>query len=84
MGHSPNSNLICKYNSQKSEGEYEIPRYTEEFKEQIACGMMRPTAMSAAELNREIGISNPTLYNWRNKYRKEDKAVPATAPNPVR
>jgi len=54
--------LICKYNPQGAESEYKMPRYTEEFKEQIVRKMMPPNAMSVAELNREIGVSGATLY----------------------
>ncbi|MCF6325624.1 MAG: transposase [Gammaproteobacteria bacterium] len=61
-----------------------MPRYTDEFKEQVVRKMMPPNAMSVAELSREIGISGATLYNWRNKYRKEGKAVPADPSNPER
>ena len=74
--------LICNYNSQGAESEYEMPRYTEEFKEQIVRRMMPPNALSVAEVNRETGISGATLYNWRNNYRKKGKAVPADPSNP--
>lgn len=42
---------------------------------------MPPNAMSVAEVKRETGISVATLYNWRNKCRKEGNAVPADPSN---
>ncbi len=43
---------------------------------------MPPKAKSVAYVSRETGVSKQSLYNWRNKYRKEGKAVPADASNP--
>ena len=57
-------------------------RYTEEFKEQVVRKMMAPKAMSIAHISRETGVSEQSLYNWRNKNRKEGKAVPADPSNP--
>ncbi len=74
--------LIYKTNSQGTENENEMPRYSEEFKEQVVRKMMPPQALSVADVNRETGISVATLYNWRNKYRKKGKAVPADSSNP--
>lgn len=74
--------LIFKYNPQGTESEYEMPRYTEEFKAQIVRKMMPPNALTVAEVNRETGISGATLYNWRNDYRKKGNAVPADSSNP--
>jgi transposase len=64
------------------ESEDEMPRYTEEFKEKIVQKMMPPNAMSVADVNREVGISTATLYNWRNQFRSEGNAVPADPSNP--
>ena len=74
--------LIYKYRPWGAESEYEIPRYTKEFKEQIVRKMMSPNALSVAEVNRETGISGATLYHWRNNYRKKGKAVPADSSSP--
>ena len=38
--------------------------------------------MSVAQISRDTGVSEPTLYNWRNRYRHEGKAVPADPSNP--
>jgi len=59
-----------------------MPRYTQEFKESIVQKMMPPSAMSVADVNRETGISEATLYNWRNEFRIKGKAVPADPSNP--
>jgi len=56
--------------------------YSEEFKEQTVRKMMPPNAQTVTQVHRETGLSEATLYNWRNQYRKEGKAVPADASNP--
>ncbi|MES9901936.1 MAG: transposase [Sedimenticola sp.] len=50
-----------------------MPRHSEEFKEK----MMLPNSMSVAQVSREAGVSEPTLYTWKNKYQNEGKLVPA-------
>ena len=59
-----------------------MPRYNEEFKEQTVRKMMPPNAMSVAQVSRDTGVSDVTLYNWRNQFRHEGKAVPADPSNP--
>ena len=59
-----------------------MPRYSEEFKEQIVRKMMPPNAQSVAQISRDTGVSEQALYNWRNQYRHEGKAVPADPSNP--
>ena len=44
--------------------------------------MMPPNAMSVAQVSRETGVSEQTLYNWRNRFRHEGRAVPADSKNP--
>ena len=44
--------------------------------------MMAPDAKSVAQVSRETGASEQTLYNWRNRLRHEGKAVPADPSNP--
>lgn len=44
--------------------------------------MMSPGVWSVAQVSRETGISEQTLYNWRYSYRREGKVVPADPPNP--
>ena len=59
-----------------------MPRYSEEFKEQVVRKMMPPNAMSVAQVSRDTGVSEQALYNWRNRFRNEGKAVPADPSNP--
>ncbi len=59
-----------------------MPRYSEAFKEQAVKKMMPPNAQSVAEVSRSVGVSEQTLYNWRNQLRREGKAVPADSSNP--
>jgi len=59
-----------------------MPHYSEEFKEQVVRKMMAPNAMSVAQVSRDTGVSEQTLYNWRNRFRNEGKAVPADSSNP--
>jgi transposase-like protein len=61
-----------------------MPRYEKEFKEQTVLKMMPPNAISVARLSRETGVSEGTLYNWRNEYRRRGVAVPADPSNPER
>ena len=59
-----------------------MPYYNEEFKEQTVRKMMPPNALSVAQVSRDTGVSDATLYNWRNQFRHEGKAVPADPSNP--
>ncbi len=59
-----------------------MSRYSEDFKEQIVRKMMPPNAQSVAQISRDTGVSEQALYNWRNQYRHEGKAVPADPSNP--
>ena len=61
-----------------------MPRYTQDFKDQMVSKLMPPNAQSVAQVSRDTGISEPTLYSWRNQYRAAGKAVPADASNPER
>lgn len=59
-----------------------MSRYSEGFKERAVQMMMPPNAQSVAQVSRETGVSEPTLYNWRNQFRQQGKAVPADPKNP--
>lgn len=59
-----------------------MPRYSEGFKERAVQMMMPPNAMAVAQVSRETGVSEQTLYNWRNRIREQGKAVPADPKNP--
>ncbi len=56
--------------------------YSIEFKEAAVKKMMPPNAISVPTLGREIGVSDVTLYKWRNEYRNKGKAVPGNEANP--
>lgn len=62
--------------------EYEVSKYSDEFKEQVVRKMMPPGAQSVAQVSRDTGVSEQTLYNWRNRFRHEGKVVPADPSNP--
>ncbi|BAO43539.1 transposase, IS3/IS911 family [Thiolapillus brandeum] len=59
-----------------------MARYSQEFKEKIVQKMMPPNAQSIAQIHRDTGVSEPTLYNWRNQYKNAGRAVPADPSNP--
>ena len=59
-----------------------MPKYNDEFKEQAVRKMMPPNAMSVAQVSRDTGVSDVTLYNWRNQFRHKGKSVPADPSNP--
>lgn len=44
-----------------------MPRYTKEFKRAIVKKMLPPDAQSISDLSKETGISDKTLYTWRNE-----------------
>lgn len=56
--------------------------YSIEFKEAAVKKMMPPNAVSVPTLKRELGVSDVTLYKWRNEYRSKGKAVPGNNINP--
>lgn len=59
-----------------------MARYSDEFKEQAVRRMMPPNAQTVAQVSRDMGVSEVTLYNWRNQYRARGHAVPADPTNP--
>jgi transposase-like protein len=59
-----------------------MAQYSEGFRERAVQMMMPPNAMSVAQVSRETGVSEQTLYNWRNRFRHEGRAVPADSKNP--
>ena len=44
-----------------------MPRYSQEFKDKIVQKMMPPNAQRIAQIHRDTGVSEATLYNWRNR-----------------
>jgi len=51
-------------------------RYTKEFKEQAIERMMPPNNETIKSLSDELGVSEQSLYKWRQKARIEGKATP--------
>jgi transposase len=43
-------------------------RYSEEFKLQVLEKMMPPARLNMAEIGRQTGITQATLYHWRKQY----------------
>ncbi len=58
-----------------------MSQYSIEFKEAAIKKMMPPNAISVSALKREIGVSDVTLYKWRNEYRNKGEAVPGDETN---
>lgn len=59
-----------------------MTRYSIEFKEAAVKKMMPPNAVPVREVSREIGVTDVTLYKWRNEYRNKGVAVPGDDINP--
>lgn len=59
-----------------------MSQYSEGFRERAVQMMMPPNALSVAQVSRDTGVSEQTLYNWRNRFRHQGKAVPADPKNP--
>nr|VFK67985.1 MAG: Transposase [Candidatus Kentron sp. UNK]VFK73292.1 MAG: Transposase [Candidatus Kentron sp. UNK] len=45
-----------------------MPHYSQEFKEKLIREMMSPAGRRVSEIHRDTGISENTLYSWKNKY----------------
>nr|VFK61122.1 MAG: Transposase [Candidatus Kentron sp. TUN] len=56
-----------------------MPHYSEEFKEKLVREMMSPGGRSVSEIHQASGISENTLYSWKNKYGVEQEAEPGRA-----
>lgn len=54
-----------------------MPRYSEELKASVLRRMLPPQNRSVAELARETGITETTLYTWRIKARKSGAVMPS-------
>lgn len=59
-----------------------MPKYSEGFKQRTMQMMMAPNATSVAQVSRDTGVAEQTLYNWRNQLRCEGTSVPADSSNP--
>ena len=45
-----------------------MPYYSEEYKEKLVVEMMSPNGRSISEIHRATGISENSLYSWKNRY----------------
>lgn len=57
-------------------------RYSEEFKESVIKKMMPPNPVSVAQLSKDMGVSDVTLYKWRKDYRNRGIVVPSDQSKP--
>lgn len=53
-----------------------MSRYTKEKKEHALSLMSPPQNLTVAQASRQTGISEPTLYSWRNQARASGRVVP--------
>ena len=54
-----------------------MPRYSQEKKDYALSLMSPPNNQTVAEVSRRTGITEPTLYAWRNQARVAGRTVPA-------
>lgn len=53
-----------------------MSRYSDELKRAVLRRMMPPESRSVADLSRETGITETTLYNWRKAARETGSVMP--------
>ena len=58
-----------------------MSRYSEELKASVLKRMLPPQSRSVAELSRETGITEATLYTWRSAARKMGAVMPGGGRN---
>ena len=54
-----------------------MSKYSQELKQAVLKRMMPPESRSVAQLSRETGITETTLYNWRNVARRAGAVMPS-------
>jgi transposase-like protein len=59
-----------------------VPRYSDERREAVLRKMLPPHNRPLAELAKEEGISEGTLYNWRRAAREQGRLLPDGATGP--
>ena len=59
-----------------------MKKYSTEHKQAIIAKMMPPYNVRVSVLSEETGISQQTLYSWRNKAKREGLVVPGDGKNP--
>ncbi len=58
-----------------------MSRHSDERKASVLAKLLPPHNMTVAELSTREGISQPTLYNWRNEAKLKGKPVPGSKSN---
>jgi len=53
-----------------------MPRYSQEKKDYALSLMSPPNNQTVAEVSKRTGVTEPTLYAWRNQARTAGRAVP--------
>ncbi len=61
-----------------------MARYSEGFRERVLQMLMAPQSMTVVQVSRATGVTEQSLYNWRNRVRGRGVAVAADAKNPER
>ncbi len=59
-----------------------MARYSTEMKASVIQKMMPPNNVSIAQLARDTGITDATLYTWRKHAKNQGVAVPGDGKNP--
>jgi len=59
-------------------------RYSKKFKESSMARMMPPNNEPIKSLSKELGVSEQSLYKWRQKARAEGQATPGNVQNSER
>ena len=61
-----------------------MPRYSQEFKAKVVEKIRPPNARKVADVHRETGVSEPTLYAWRREFQNRGMRcrVPPDPANP--
>lgn len=59
-----------------------MKRYSAERKASVLRKLLPPLNLSVAEVSRQEGISEVTLYNWRKQVRERGQAVPGSGKSP--
>ena len=59
-----------------------MPRYSQEKKDYALSLMSPPNNQTVAEVSKRTGVTEPTLYAWRNQARTAGRAVPGDGNSP--
>lgn len=55
-----------------------MPKYSQNLKDKMLNEMMPPNNKSVAELSKEHGLSEQTLYNWKRQAKEKGMVIPKT------